>query len=121
MEIGDAMKAKRSSYKVKTKEGQILRFMRQSRALSMRAAAHAVNKSDSVVSHYEHGRTNISEQSLSALILAYGYTRAQFDEYLKGKEIPLSIRDECIALIERLDPLRLQTIYPVLARTGVCI
>ena len=59
---------RRSDSKVITKEAQVLRFMRKSKNLSMRSAALIINKSDTLISHTEHGRIDLHNKRSRFLV-----------------------------------------------------
>lgn len=111
----NAAKYKRSQHKRTTKAAQILRFMRMSKGISMRAAGRLVDLSDSWISHIEQGRMDLDERKIMRLVAAYGFTRPEYEAMLSGAEVPYtSIKDECAALIDRIDAAKLKTVLAVL-------
>ena len=109
-------KPKRSQQKIITPTSKILRFMRMSRRISMRAAGARNGISDSSIAHYETGRMDISKARIRQLVECYGYTMQDFDEYTAGKPLPvLSIKDECFCLIDRLDETKLRAVHALLS------
>lgn len=109
------MKFKRSNHKRTTKAARVLRFMRMSKGISMRAAGRLVDLSDSWVSHVEQGRMDLDEAKISRLIEAYGFARREYETLLASGEVPYTnIKDECIALIDRIDDEKLKTVLAVL-------
>ena len=108
-------KQKRSCQRIITPTSKILRFMRMSRRLSMRAAGHRNGISDSAIAHYEQGRMEVSSDRVRQLVESYGYTMPEFEEYAGGRPLPtLSIKDECFCLIERLDETKLRAVHAML-------
>ena len=108
-------KPKRSQQKIITPTSKILRFMRMSRRISMRAAGAQNGISDSSIAHYETGRMDISKARIRQLVESYGYSMQDFDEYAAGKPLPvLSIKDECFCLIDRLDETKLRAVHALL-------
>lgn len=106
---------KRSQKKIITRISKILRYMRVSKRISMREAGRLCNLSDSAICHYEHGRMEISEQRIQQIVETYGYSMADFQAFVDGKEIPvLSIKDECIGLLDLIDEKKLRTVHAVL-------
>ena len=82
----------------------------------MRAAGAQVGISDLSINHYEQGRMDISPERLRQLVESYAYTMQDFDDYKGGKPLPvLSIKDECICLIDRLDETKLRAVHALLA------
>ncbi|OFZ79445.1 MAG: hypothetical protein A2583_03095 [Bdellovibrionales bacterium RIFOXYD1_FULL_53_11] len=109
------MKFKRSNHKRITKTARVLRFMRMSKGISMRAAGRLMGLSDSWISHIEQGRMDLDERKISRLIAAYGFTRQEYETLLAGGEVPYtSLMDECIALIDRIEEDKLKTVLAVL-------
>ena len=108
-------KQKRSQQKLTTKPARVLRFMRMSKGISMRAAGRLVGLSDSWISHIEQGRMDLDERKTSRMIEAFGFTRREFETLLYGGEVPYTnIKDECIALIDQIDDSKLKTVLAVL-------
>lgn len=106
---------KRSQEKRTTKPARVLRFMRMSKRISMRAAGRMVGLSDSWVSHIEQGRLDLDDRKISRLIDAYGFSRREYETLLNGGEVPFNnIKDECIALIDQIDDAKLRTVLAVL-------
>jgi transcriptional regulator with XRE-family HTH domain len=94
---------KRSQQKIITIKSRAIRYMRISKGITQSAAAKAAGCSKQAIGHYETGRMDIPRARLSRLIEAYGYTEAEFDQYLQGKAIPiLKVKDECIVLLDRI-------------------
>ena len=111
----NATKYKRSNHKRTTKAAQILRFMRMSKGISMRAAGRLVGLSDSWISHIEQGRMDLDERKIMRLVTAYGFTRPEYEAMLAGTEVPFTdLKDECIALIDRIDQEKLKTVLAIL-------
>jgi hypothetical protein len=82
----------------------------------MRAAGKLCSLSDSAINHYEHGRMDLDPKRIEQLLVAYGYTRADFEEYLRGRDIPLeSARVECISLINLISEEKLRAVQIVLS------
>ncbi len=108
-------KYKRSQIRRGSPESKIIRYMRMSRGIPMRAAGRLIGASDSLISHLETGRLDLSPARITQLVEAYGYTMEEFEEYQAGKPIPvLSIKDECIGLLDRLDDTKLRAVHAVL-------
>lgn len=109
------MKYKRSQHKRITKAARVLRFMRMSKGISMRAAGRLVGLSDSWINHIEQGRMDFDDRHAARLIEAYGFTHREYEMLLAGGEVPYtSIKDECTALIEQIDESKLKTVLAVL-------
>ncbi len=113
----DLKKAKnrRSDVKVMTKEAKVLKFLRESRRLSMRKAGRVIGASDAYVSHCEHGRIDLTPKIILKFLNAYGYDQDYFKRVVEGRiELPERHLDECIALIRRMSPDKLKTVKTIL-------
>jgi transcriptional regulator with XRE-family HTH domain len=103
--------SKRSYQRIPSREGKILRHMRQKSGLSMRQAAARIGLSPAMISHVEIGRENLPKNRIGAMVQAYGYTIEQFREFMSGKVVPTNLRDECLELIRVMDESKLQPIH----------
>ena len=104
-------KKRRSDTKVMTKEASLLKFMRESRHLSMRRVAPILGLSEATVNHSENGRRDLDEALIKRFLKVYGYTWEQFQQMLTGVvEVPEHTRSECIDIINRLDDSKLKTV-----------
>jgi transcriptional regulator with XRE-family HTH domain len=92
----------RSAEKRITREAQVLRFMRNSRKLSLNQSGRKMKITGSAIAHMEQGRMDISRERIAAMINAYGYTFEEYLEYFDGKELPLNYRAECAILLNNL-------------------
>jgi len=104
----------RSQQKRITKEAMVLRYMRQSRNISLNQAGHLVGISGSAISHIEQGRMDISRARITTLLQAYRFTAEEYLEFFDGRPIPVSLRDECIAILKGLDDAKLQAVHSLL-------
>lgn len=106
---------KRSQQKRVTLDAKIVRYMRVSRGISQREASRKCSLSEAAIGHYEHGRMEVSAIRLAQFLKAYGYTMEEFEEYKSGKPIPVvSVKDECVNLLNRIDDQKLRAVYGVL-------
>lgn len=104
----------RSSIRKITKESIVLRYMRISKGLSMSKAGRLFHLTGSTISHIEHGRMDISPPRVQQMVGTYGFTMDEFKEYVSGsKKVPLNLRDECLAIVRKLDNAKLQVLYSV--------
>ena len=109
------IKQRRCNHKLMTKEASVLKFMRESRSLSMRRAGDLLGVSDSTISHLENGRADLQPEIVMRLLLNYGYSYEQFISMSSGKiELPQSLRRECLEIIKRLDEEKLKTVRTIL-------
>jgi transcriptional regulator with XRE-family HTH domain len=108
-------KPKRSNLRIITSTSKILRYMRMSRKISMRAAGARNGISDSSIAHYETGRMDVFPERICQLVESYGYPLQDFEEFKNGRTMPtLSLKDECYQLIDRLDETKLRAIHAML-------
>ena len=104
-------KARRSDLKILTKEGAVLKYLRESRKLSVRKAAKIVGLSDTKISHSENGRCDLNPSIILKCINAYGYSYEDFKMMLEGEiEVPDHIRSECVDIINRLAEKKLKMV-----------
>ncbi len=104
-------KIRRCDSKLETTEGKLLKYLRESRNLSVRAAGKILGMSESSVSHAEHGRRDLDQKVINSFLTAYGYSFAQFQQMLNGNlKIPEHLRSECMDMIQRLDESKLKTV-----------
>lgn len=109
------IKRRRSDTKVMTKEGRLLKFLRESRTLSMRQAGRLIGKSDAIINHAENGRLDLTPQLILKLLNAYGYTFEQWEKMMSSEfSVPEHTLSECIAILKRLEPSKLKTIKNIL-------
>ena len=108
-------KYRRSQIKRITREAVVLRWMRRSRRISMRAAGALIGVTSSAISHYEQGRMNLPKARIPELLQRYGYTPAEYEEFVMGKSLPvLNLRDECEQIISRVESGKPKTLHAVL-------
>lgn len=105
---------KRSQEKRITKEAMVVRYMRQVRKYSLNEAGRRLGISGSAIAHIEQGRMDISRARLNTMLDAYGFSKDQYLEFFDGREIPISLRDECFSILKQLDDVRLKAVHAVL-------
>ncbi len=114
------MKTKRSQERRITVQSKVVRFMRVSRGISQRESARECHISEPAIGHYENGRMDISPTRLEQFLGVYGYSRQEYDEYMNGKPIPvISVRDECVGLLGKIDETKLRAVHAVLMSFAV--
>jgi transcriptional regulator with XRE-family HTH domain len=105
----------RSYMKRITRELVVLRWMRRSRRISMRRAGAEIGISSSTISHIEQGRMGLPINRIPQLLALYGYTPAEFEEFVMGNSLPvLNMRDECEQMIARIETQKLKALHAVL-------
>lgn len=104
-------KTRRCDKKATTPEGNLLKYLRESRKLSMRRAAELIGTSSATVNHTENGRRDINTSTIIKFCEAYGYSLEEFNSLKSGNLIlPEHTRSECIKMINRLDDQKLKTV-----------
>ncbi len=106
---------RRSDSKVITKEAQVLRFMRKSKNLSMRSAALIINKSNTLISHTEHGRLDLHSKLIERLVTAYGYTMDDFNLFMVSDEtLFVDYKEDLINFIHKMDDAQIMKAFNLL-------
>ena len=106
---------RRSDSKVITKEAQVLRFMRKSKNLSMRSAAVLIDKSDTLISHTEHGRVDLHNKLIERLVIAYGYTMEDFNLFMVSDEtLFIDYKEDLINFIHKMDDAQIMKAFNLL-------
>lgn len=104
-------KSRRCDLKVETKEGRLLKYLRESRNLSVRAVGRIMGTSESTVCHSENGRRDLNKKIIISFLDAYGYSYDEYEKMLQGDIVlPENIRGECIDIIKRLEPSKLKAV-----------
>jgi transcriptional regulator with XRE-family HTH domain len=108
-------KYRRSDTKIMTKEAKVLKYLRESRQLSMRQAGRILGSSDALVSHSEHGRIDLTGDLIMRFLNAYGYEYSYFQDLVSGKiHISENTLEQCMVLLKRLHPDKLKTVHSIL-------
>ena len=108
-------KIRRSDKNIMTKEASLLKFMRESRHLSMRRVAPILGLSEATVNHSENGRRDIDEKLIKRFLKVYGYSYEEFKNMLDGEfEVPEHLRSECVDIINRLADSKLKMVKAIL-------
>ncbi len=108
-------KYRRSDDKIITKEAEVLKYLRESRKLSVRKVSNLIDRSDTWVSHIENGRIDLDPKKILKLINIYGYCNNEFMNLVASKKpLPENIYSECIEMLKRLDKSKLKTVKSIL-------
>ena len=106
---------RRSDVKRITKEALVLKYMRESRKLSMRKAATKLKTSEPQINHAENGRKDLTPEFILQMCSGYGYSYIDFLDFVRNKrEVPEALLSECIATLKRLKFEKLKTIKTIL-------
>lgn len=108
-------KYRRSDDKVITKEAGVLKYLRETRKLSLRKVGLILGKSGTWVSHVEHGRIDLDPKKTLSLLNIYGYKYDYFLDLISGnRTMPSNTYAECIEILKRLDKEKLKTVKTIL-------
>jgi transcriptional regulator with XRE-family HTH domain len=108
-------KKRRSNLKKMTKEAMVLKYLRESKSLSMRKAAKLIGVSEATINHSENGRRDLTPDFILSVVTCYGYGYQDFLEYLEGKkQTPEHLLSECMEIIKRLDKSKLRSVKTIL-------
>ena len=110
--------SRRSYKRIPSKGGRVLRFMRQKSGLSLRAVAARVGISSCMICHIELGREDLPKGRLESLVVAYGYSLADFEGYMQGRKIAINYRDGCIEMVRALDLAKLKSVHALMSSFG---
>ncbi|MFT6630101.1 MAG: transcriptional regulator with XRE-family HTH domain [Bacteriovoracaceae bacterium] len=106
---------KRSYQKIETPKTKALKRMRNSKAVSLRKLAKAMNIHESSISDRENGRVEyISDEYIRTFVRTLGYEMSDWRDFLNGKVTIYDLRLDCINIIEKLDNEKLRAIYGML-------
>lgn len=106
---------RRSDIKKITKEALVLKYMRESRKLSMRKAAIKLKISEPQINHAENGRKDLRPEFIMQMCSGYDYSYKDFLDFVSNKkEAPEALLSECIATLKRLKFEKLKTIKTIL-------
>ena len=106
---------RRSNKKVITKEAQVLRFMRKSKSLSMRKAAFLIGKSDTLISHCEHGRFDLQPNMIERLVTVYGYSMEDFNLFMNSdNDLFVDYKEDLINFIHKMDDAQIMKAFNLL-------
>lgn len=106
---------RRSDVKRITKEALVLKYMRESRKLSMRKAAVKLKISEPQINHAENGRKDLNPEFIMQMCTGYGYSYKDFLDFVSNKkEAPEALLSECIATLKRLKFEKLKTVKTIL-------
>ncbi len=77
------MLGKHSHNNRESREGMILRFIREARKLSLKDAALKLNLKTVEVDHFENGRKFYTEEDIKKFLACYDFSHENFSEIMK--------------------------------------
>ena len=98
-----------------TQEYILLRRMRESAELTMRQVGAIVGISHVAISQFENGKLELPRYRIEQLVKAYGLDMASFNKIL-GRSPVVSPKDDCHAMINRMDEEQLTVIHSVMVQ-----
>jgi transcriptional regulator with XRE-family HTH domain len=102
-----------TSKKKETNVPTVLRRMRESSELTMRQVGAMIGISHVAVSQFENRKLDLPDYRIEQLVKAYGYTMEEFDKIM-GRAIVISPKDDCPAMIDRMDEEQLSAMRSVM-------
>ncbi|PIP91223.1 MAG: hypothetical protein COW01_06110 [Bdellovibrionales bacterium CG12_big_fil_rev_8_21_14_0_65_38_15] len=109
------MKMRRSGYKIETPIAKALKNMRNAKSLSLVKTSRLLGVSESVINHHENGRTDhVPEDYIEHFVKTMGFSKEDWDDFLKGRTSVYDLRKECRELISKLDRDKLKAIHTML-------
>lgn len=100
---------------ISLKEAVVLKYLRESRKLSVRNAAKVIGVSDTKINHAENGRCDLNPTLTLKLLDGYGYSYEEFMELVKGKKkVPSNDCAECIEILRSLNKEKLRIVRAIL-------
>lgn len=108
-------KTRRSDLKIMTKEAGVLKFLRESKKLSLRKAALIVGLSEAKLNHCENGRCDLNPTLILKILNGYEFKYEDFMKLVTG-ERPMPANDfaDCIEILKRLDKEKIRTVKTIL-------
>jgi transcriptional regulator with XRE-family HTH domain len=101
-------RTRRSDIKVMTKEASVLKYLRQSKKLSMREAGRICGLSCAQINHAENGRMDLNPSLILKILDGYGTKWVDFLKLVDGKrELPGNEFQECVEILKRLNKEKL--------------
>lgn len=108
-------KTRRSDLKIMTKEAGVLKYLRESKKLSLRKAALRIGLSEAKLNHCENGRCDLNPTLILKILNGYEYKYEDFMRLVTG-ERPMPANDfaDCVEILKRLDKEKLRTVKAIL-------
>lgn len=91
----------------------VLRRMRESSELTMCQVGGMIGISHAAISQFENQKLNLPDYRIEQLVKAYGYTMDEFNKIM-GRAVVISPKDDCHAMLDRLDDDQLLAIRTIL-------
>lgn len=99
--------------KKETNVPTVLRRMRESSELTMRQVGAMIGISHVAISQFENRKLDLPDYRIEQLVKAYGYTMDEFNKIM-GKAPVVSPKDDCFAMLEKLNDDQLVVIRAIL-------
>lgn len=81
----------------------------------MRSAALLIDKSDTLISHTEHGRVDLHNKLIERLVTAYGYTMEDFNLFMASDEtLFVDYKEDLINFIHKMDDAQIMKAFNLL-------
>ena len=83
--IKNPLKGKHSHNNRESREGQVLRFIREARKLSLLDVAKKLNLKEADIDHFENGRRFYTEKDIEIFLQCYDFSIDHFQSLMKLK------------------------------------
>jgi len=96
-------------------EIEVFRHLRSSAPLTTRQMAALLGCHPTAVTHWEMGRHKMATPRREQYMKIFKLSENDLTDYRSGaKAVPVSYRNECMLLIDKMAQEKLQVIYPIL-------
>lgn len=93
----------------------VLRRMRESSGLTMRAAGAIIGISHVAISQFENEKMAMPGYRIEQMVRTYGFTMEEFNNAI-GRPVVVNLHDDCHAMIDRMDSDQLTAIRAVMVQ-----
>ena len=93
----------------------VLRRMRESSGLTMRQTGGMIGISHVAISQFENKKLDLPAYRIEQLVKAYGFTMGEFEKIM-GRGPAASPKDDCHAMIDRMDDEQLTAVRAILSQ-----
>lgn len=103
------------NFKSDIPENEVFRHLRIHAPLTTRQMGALLGCNPSLVTHWEVGRQKMPKHRRRQYMDIFKLSTGEMADYQSGsKMIPINYQHECMLLIDKMTPEKLQMIYPVL-------
>jgi transcriptional regulator with XRE-family HTH domain len=97
-------------------DAKLIRHLRISAGMTTRQLSLLMECNNSLITHFESGRNPLPTHRQRQICHIFNMTSEDYELYATGvKPIPINYLDECILLVSKMEQLKLQAVYGILA------